>query len=53
MIGGMTDQMLPHLSGVLHRHVNRPLEREKAKKGPEKSANFAKIAKVTRSFRAI
>ena len=26
--------------------------REKAKKGPEKSANVAKIAKVTRSFLA-
>ena len=25
MIGGVTRQMLPHLSGVPHLHVNRPL----------------------------
>ena len=25
MIGGVTHHMLPHLSGVLHLHVNRPL----------------------------
>ena len=28
MIGGVTRQMLPHLSGVPHLHVNRPLERK-------------------------
>ena len=27
MIGGVTHHLLPHLSGVLHLHVNRPLER--------------------------
>ena len=26
MIGGVTRHMLPHLSGVPHLHVNRPLE---------------------------
>ena len=31
---------------------NQDLEREKAKKGPEESANVAKIAKVTRIFLA-
>ena len=25
MIGGVTRRMLPHLSGVPHLHVNRPL----------------------------
>ena len=25
MIGGVTRQMLPHLFGVLHLHLNRPL----------------------------
>ena len=25
MIGGVTQRMLPHLSGVPHLHVNRPL----------------------------
>ena len=25
MIGGVTRHMLPHLSGVHHLHVNRPL----------------------------
>ena len=25
MIGGVTHRILPHLSGVLHLHVNRPL----------------------------
>ena len=31
---------------------NQDLEREEAKKGPEMSANIAKIAKVTRIFHA-
>ena len=31
---------------------NQDLEREAAKKGPEMSANIAKIAKVTRIFNA-
>ena len=26
MIGGVTRQMLPHLYGVFHVHVNRPLD---------------------------
>ena len=26
MIGGVTRRMSPHLSGVPHLHVNRPLE---------------------------
>ena len=26
MIGGVTRRTLPHLSGVPHLHVNRPLE---------------------------
>ena len=26
MIGGVTRRMLPHLSGVSHLHVNRPLD---------------------------
>ena len=25
MVGGVTCQMLPHLTGVSHLHVNRPL----------------------------
>ena len=29
MIGGVTRRMLPHLSGVPHLHVNRPLEGQK------------------------
>ena len=28
MIGGVTRHTLPHLSGVPHLHVNRPLEYE-------------------------
>ena len=28
MLGGVTRHMLPHLSGVPHFHVNRPLETE-------------------------
>ena len=28
MIGGVTRRTLPHLSGVPHHHVNRPLEYE-------------------------
>ena len=31
MIGGVTRRMLPHLSGVPHLHVNRPLECRKCK----------------------
>ena len=27
MIGGVTRHMLPHLPGVPHIHVNRPLEK--------------------------
>ena len=33
-------------------HKNQDLEREEAKKGPEMSANIAKMAKVTRIFLA-
>ena len=29
MIGGVTRRMLPHLSGVPHLHVNRPLKLNK------------------------
>ena len=30
MIGGVTRRMLPHLSGVPHLHVNRPLVLQKS-----------------------
>ena len=35
MIGGVTRRMLPHLSGVPHLHINRPLESLSNTKRPQ------------------
>ena len=47
MIGGVTRHMLPHLPGVPHIHVNRPLEKARWRpvipvlhKKPMESANL-------------
>ena len=51
-LGDTKQKKLTPLDRCPPLHVNRPLETKEAKKGPEMSANIAKIAKVTRFFHA-
>ena len=45
MIGGVTRHILPHLLGVPHLHVNRPLDKQ--------SNNFARASRFFVHFSAV
>ena len=45
MIGEVTHRMLPHLSGVPHLHVNRPLDKQ--------NNNFARASHFFVHFLAV